>query len=84
MLEQGFDYHDEDVWLDQYVIIDGEGTKVYRNWFHDYSLDSINTVLAAAGFKVKYVWNDLTGSSFDDGGDWIAIAAAKEERNENK
>jgi 2-polyprenyl-3-methyl-5-hydroxy-6-metoxy-1,4-benzoquinol methylase len=75
VLEQGFDYPKEDSWLDQYIVVDERGSKVYRNWFHDYSLDSINTVLNAAGFDTKYVWNDLTGSPFKAGGDWIGIGA---------
>jgi len=75
VLEQGFDYPEEEVWLDQYVVIDNYGVKVYRNWFHDYSFDSINSVLSSAGFKTRYVWNDLTGSSFTGDGDWIAICA---------
>ena len=82
VLEQGFNYPEEEVWLDQYVVIDDQGTKVYRNWFHDYSFDSINSVLIAAGFKTKHVWNDLTGSSFTEGEDWIAIGAVKEEGDE--
>jgi SAM-dependent methyltransferase len=79
VLEQCFDYPGEEVWLDQYVVIDDQGAKVYRNWFHDYSFAAINSVLIAAGFKIKQVWNDLTGSSFTEGGDWIAIYAEKEE-----
>jgi len=75
VLEQGFDYPKEDTWLDQYIVVDEHGSKVYRNWYHDYSLDSINAVLNAAGFNTKYVWNDLTGSPFTAGGDWIAIGA---------
>ncbi|MCX7710170.1 MAG: methyltransferase domain-containing protein [Clostridia bacterium] len=83
VLERGFDYPDENVWLDQYIVIDDQGTKVYRNWFHDYSLDSVTSVLAAAGFKTQYVWNDLTGNRFTEDGDWIAIGAVKEEEDES-
>ena len=79
VLEQGFDYPKSDVWLDQYIVVDDEGYNVYRNWFHDYSLESISTVLTAAGFGTKYAWNDLTGSSLTEGGDWIAIGAMKTE-----
>jgi SAM-dependent methyltransferase len=77
VLEQGYDYPAADVWLDQYIIADDSGIKVYRNWFHDYSLATIDPVLRKAGFQTKHVWNDLTGSSFTAGGDWIAIAAVK-------
>jgi SAM-dependent methyltransferase len=75
VLEQGFDYPDEDTWLDQYIVVDAQGTKAYRIWFHDYSNASIKVVLENAGFKIKYIWNDLTGIDFAEGGDWIAIGA---------
>lgn len=77
VLEQGFDYPAEDTWLDQYIVVDEQGYKIYRNWYHDYSLDSINEVLKSAGFNTKYVWNDLTGSPYIAGGDWIALGAVK-------
>lgn len=75
VLEQGFDYPEEDVWLDQYIVIDEKEEKIYRNWFHDYSLESIKLPLSDAGFKIKYFWNDLMGSSFTVDGEWIAIGA---------
>lgn len=84
VLEQGFDYPEEEVWLDQYVVIDDQGAKVYRNWFHDYSFNSIDSVLKSAGFKTRHVWNDLTGSSFTKDGDWIAICAEKEEESHDR
>ncbi|UCC15955.1 MAG: methyltransferase domain-containing protein [Dehalococcoidales bacterium] len=76
-LEEGFDYPDDDVWLDQYIIIDEKGVVVYRNWFHDYSLHSINDVLEKAGFSILQIWNDLDGTPYEEGGDWLAIVAKK-------
>ncbi len=78
VLEQGYDYPEADVWLDQYIVLDGQGIGVYRNWFHDYSIHTIRTVLSGAGFKIKHAWNDLTGTRFTEDGDWIAICAEKE------
>lgn len=75
VLEQGFDYPEEDTWLDQYIVVDEHSSKVYRNWFHDYTLDSINAVLNASGFTAKYIWNDLTGNPYTADGEWIAIGA---------
>jgi SAM-dependent methyltransferase len=77
ILEEGFDYPEHDVWLDQYIVIDENGITVYRDWFHDYSLDTIRDVLEKAGFSIVQVWNDLTGTPYQDGGDWIAIVARK-------
>lgn len=80
VLEQGFDYPEEAAWLDQYIVIDETNVKVYRNWFKDYSLSSVRAVLKGFGFEVSHAWNDLTGSSFTDDGEWIAICAQKGEQ----
>ena len=39
VLEEGFQ-HGNDIWLDQYIVVDDE-VQVYRNWFHDYTLKTI-------------------------------------------
>ena len=77
VLERGFDYPEDSVWLDQYIIIDFAGVKVYNNWFHDYSLETISPVLEKAGFTAMQIWNDLTGTPYAKGGDWIAIVAKR-------
>lgn len=77
VLQMTFDYPERDIWLDQFIIADEQGCKVYRNWFHDYSLSSIKKVIEAKGFETVHVWNDLTGEEYSSGGDWIAIAARK-------
>jgi SAM-dependent methyltransferase len=77
VLERGFDYLEDSVWLDQYIVIDSAGVKVYNNWFHDYSLETISPVLEKAGFTIRQIWNDLTGTPYLKGGDWIAIVAEK-------
>ncbi len=80
VLEQGFDYPESDVWLDQYIVIGDTGKiTVYRNWFHDYSLQSITEVLKKAGFEITQVWNELAGTPYRDGGDWIAVVGKKKE-----
>jgi len=77
VLERGFDYPEDSVWLDQYIVLDSEGVKVYNNWFHDYSLETISPVLEKAGFTAMQIWNDLTGTRYAKGGDWIAVVAKK-------
>lgn len=79
VLEQGFDYPDQDVWVDQFIVADEQDCKVYRNWFHDYSQETIRSVLTASGFGTSCVWNDLTGTPFVAGGDWIGLAAVRAE-----
>ena len=78
VLEQGFDYPENDVWLDQYIVVDEKGSvNVYRCWFHDYTLSAITPVIENAGFKIVHVWNDLAGSPYKEGGEWIVIVAGK-------
>ena len=76
-LEEGFDYPEDDVWLDQYIIVDEKEVTVYRNWFHDYSLRTINEVLEKAGFSILQIWNDLDGTPYEEGGDWLAVVVKK-------
>lgn len=75
VLERGFDYPDKDVWLDQYIVVEEQGLKVYRNWFHDFSLDGITAALQQAGFIVKDAWSNLAGEPYREDSEWIAIAA---------
>jgi SAM-dependent methyltransferase len=75
VLERGFDYPEDSVWLDQYIVIDSAPVRVYNNWFHDYDLDTICQVIQNAGFDVIETWNDLTGSQYSKDGEWIAIVA---------
>jgi SAM-dependent methyltransferase len=77
VLEQGFDYPGENVWLDRYIVIDNDGIKMYHNWFHDYDLKTVRQVLKKAGFTIKHAWNDLAGRPYKAGGDWITIVAGK-------
>jgi SAM-dependent methyltransferase len=77
VLEQGYDYPEDDIWLDQYVVVDSEKVTVYRNWFHDYSLDTIRPVLENNGFDIIHAWNDMTGTAYRGGGDNITIVARK-------
>lgn len=77
VLEQGFDYPEQDTWLDQYIIIYSDNVSIYNNWFHDYTLESIRNVLQDAGFEVIHAWNDLTGAPYEEGGDWIAVVARR-------
>ena len=76
-LEEGFDYPEDNVWLDQYIIVDEKEVTVYRNWFHDYSLGTIKDVLENAGFSILQIWNDLDGTPYKEGSDWLAVVAKK-------
>jgi len=60
-------------------VVEPDGkTSVYRNWFQDYTAETITHELEANGFRIEGLWGDLTGRSYDPTGDWIGIAARPE------
>jgi SAM-dependent methyltransferase len=77
VLEQTFAWPEQAVWLDQYIIVDRDGAKVYRNWFHDYCLETIRPVLEKQGFVIQQAWNDLAGTPYTPDGDWLALVARR-------
>ncbi|GAK52220.1 hypothetical protein U14_03471 [Candidatus Moduliflexus flocculans] len=78
VLTQGFDYPELSLYLDQYIVVESDGRMtVYRNWFQDYTRETITAELAQNGFVVQSAWSDLTGSPYSDEADWIGIIAQK-------
>lgn len=78
VLEQGFDYPEELIYLDQFIIIDeDDGVRVFRNWFQDFSVDSIQKELEVGGFHVLGLYADLLGNSFAEDSEWIGIVAER-------
>ena len=77
VLEQGFDYPEDDIWLNRYIVIDNKRVAVYNLWFHDYTLETIRRVLKNAAFEIVQVWNDMTGTPYREGGDNITLVARR-------
>ena len=83
VLEMGFDYPEDDIWLEQYIVVDQGGNATnYRCWFHDYSLETLTPIVEAAGFDVETAWGDLTGAPYDSQCDWIAVCLKKRGRKD--
>lgn len=75
VLEQGFGY-EGDIYLDQYIVIEENGKiSVYRNWFQDYTAETIRAELESNGFSVTSLWSDLTGTPYHPATEWIGIVA---------
>jgi SAM-dependent methyltransferase len=77
MLELRFDYPAENVFVNQYLVMDEEKMTVYRIWNHNYTIDTLKPALEKAGFRIEHVWNDLSGTPYKAGGEWLAVAARK-------
>ncbi len=76
VFEDGFQY-DNDIWLDQYIVVDKDEVKVYRNWFHDYTDEIISVIIQNHGFKIIKTMGNLTGETIKENSEWIAIIAQK-------
>lgn len=76
-VELRFDYPEENVFVNQYIVIDEDRLTVYRIWNHNYTPDTLRPVLEKAGFRIEKTWNDLAGTPYRAGGEWFAVAARK-------
>jgi SAM-dependent methyltransferase len=77
-LMQAYDYLDHDTMVEQFVVIEDNGTvTVYRNWFHYYSAETITPLLEEHGFLVEGVYSDLTGSPYSDDAEFPGFVAQK-------
>ena len=72
VLEQGYGY-DGDLYLDQYIIIENGSTCVFRNWFQDYTAESIRAEIESNGFNLESLWSDLAGAPYHADSDWIGV-----------
>jgi SAM-dependent methyltransferase len=78
LLEDGFDYPEQSIWLDQFITIEADGKiSVYRNWFQDYTPDTITAELDQNRFTVVNLWGDLTGSPYTPESEWIGVMTCK-------
>lgn len=78
VLEEGYDYPERSIFLDQAIVIEeGGNVSVYRNWFQDFTRETITSELEVGGFTVESVWNDLTETPFSEDTEWIGIVARK-------
>lgn len=78
VLEQGFSYPGE-ITLDQYVLIEGDGTlTTFRNWYQDYTPETICAELTAHGFAVDSLWCDLLGTPYQPASEWIGLVTHRQ------
>jgi SAM-dependent methyltransferase len=78
VLEEGFDFPEASIWLDQYTVIEADGKiSIYRNWFQDYTPEMITDELAQAGFAVERLGADLLGTLYMPGSEWIGVVTHK-------
>lgn len=65
---QGVAYPERDLFLEQYIVIEADGSlAVHHNWFQDYTRHTITDLLQDHGFRIAGVWGDLAGNPYSDG-----------------
>ncbi|NQU86248.1 MAG: class I SAM-dependent methyltransferase [Mariniphaga sp.] len=72
-----FKYEKEKVILDKYTIIEESRKRIVYNWLQYFSKESLITEFEDIGFKVKEVYSDISGKTFDSKSNEIAIVAKK-------
>ena len=77
VLEQSYDYPEESAWVDQFMVIDTNGIKIYRNWFNDHDIHSITEVMQNNGYQIEHCWGDLAGEVYTEKSHWIGVVAKK-------
>jgi len=78
VLEEGFDYPEQSIWLNQFTVIEADGqVSVYRNWFQDYAPETIRMELEQNHFVVEGLWGDLTGLTYTPESEWIGLIARR-------
>ncbi len=63
LLTQQLRYAEASAWLDQYVVLDPDGARVFRVWERHYSEEDIRAALEAVGLGVEHVGADLAGGA---------------------
>jgi SAM-dependent methyltransferase len=76
-IQKSFVYPDDNLTLDRYIIFEPDDIWQIFNWTQYFSLKSIETELKAAGFILREVVGDLTGTVFCNESSFIGLIATK-------
>ncbi|SHO47009.1 class I SAM-dependent methyltransferase [Anaerocolumna xylanovorans] len=78
VLEQTFHYEEENVFLNQYTVIDSGGeVSAYNLSDHYYSKQDILQLMKEHGYQVQDVWSNLTGKDYAENTKCLGVASKK-------
>ncbi len=78
VLNRHFEYPEQMIALDQMIVVEeNSALTVYRNWFQDYTPETIAAELTQGGFEMLGSWGDLTGAPYLEDSQWIGVVARK-------
>lgn len=70
--------YDNDIWLEQYLVIDEEKVRTYRNWYHEYTKESMMDILRTVPFSEVIIQESLYTDKNEQNSEWLTIVAKKE------
>lgn len=76
VLQENFSYKDN-IRLEQFFVVDEDDITIYRNWFHDYTKETIIAVLEKIGFSKVRVIQNLYDNREDANSKFITVFAYK-------
>ena len=74
-IKRTFVYHELDLTLDRYVIVEPNETWQIFNWLQHYTPENLRAELRRTGFEVVDMVGDLTGKPLQADGDNIGVIA---------
>jgi 2-polyprenyl-3-methyl-5-hydroxy-6-metoxy-1,4-benzoquinol methylase len=72
-----FKYHEENVVLDKYTIIEPERTRQVCNWLQYFAPEDLEREFVEAGFSVKEIYSDVAGKLYNRKSSEFAVIAGK-------
>lgn len=78
VLADGFDYPEQQAWVDQYVVVEPDRTRVFRNWFTDYDAAAVRQFADKNGFTVVGLSGGLSMMPLTEDAEWIGVQLIKE------
>ena len=70
-------YYEDNIRLEQFTVVDNDEVKVYRNWFHHYTKETIIPVVLARGFSKVQVIENLFEEENKEQSEWLTVIAYK-------
>lgn len=77
LLADGFDYPEHRAWVDQYVVMEPNRTRVFRNWFRDYEPMEVTRFAEENGFSVVALTGGLDMGPLTEMSQWIGVQLRK-------
>ena len=77
VLQETFFYPEQSALCDLYIVLDEDGTQVYRNWQTFFTPETIQRELEDVGFRVEQTLSSLQGGDYDTASSEMGVICQK-------